>query len=80
MAANIATVGESLEAQVLETVLALQLEELAQPVANRPNNVTVAVDTEAKQVSLTVTMPVEIVVGASGQLEITAAPYITAAG
>ena len=76
MAASIATVGDSLESQVLETVLALQLQELAQPAATRPNNVSVAVDTEAQQVSLTVTMPVAVVIGATGQIEITASPYI----
>lgn len=76
MAATILTVGDSLEAQVLETVLALQLRELSMPAATRPNNTTITVDTEAKQVVLTVTMPVEMVVGATGQLELSAQPYV----
>lgn len=76
MAAAINTVNPSLEGQVIETALALQLRELAQPETNRPNNVSVAVDTEAKQISLTVTMPVEVIVGNTGQIEIIAVPYV----
>lgn len=76
MAGAINTVSPALEGQVLETALALQLRELAQPEATRPNNVTVAIDTEAKQVSLSVTMPVEVIVNNVGQIEIIAMPYV----
>lgn len=79
MALPIASTADSLEGQVFETAQALQAAELAEPAATRPNNVSIGIDTEASQISITATLPVTLQRNAYGHMEILVAPYIKTA-
>lgn len=54
----------------------LQLEELAQPEATRPNNVSLTADQEAQTQTLTVSLPISTAINAAGRPEDTATAYI----
>jgi hypothetical protein len=65
-------------AALFELVGKLQLAELAQPEATRPNNVSLAADQEEQTQTLTVSLPVTVSVNAAGRPEVTASPYMVA--
>jgi hypothetical protein len=62
MAAAITTASTTLEGQALEIMVALQGAELAAPEATRPDNIQVDFSTEDKRASISVSLPVELVV------------------
>lgn len=66
MAAAFTTTATTLEGQILELVREAQQAELAIPADERPNNVTIAVDFEALQATLTVTIPITMSDTSSG--------------
>ncbi|WP_298908758.1 hypothetical protein [uncultured Nostoc sp.] len=76
MAAAATLVATTLEGQVWETAVRAQVTELAIPVADRPNNVQITIDTENGTVSITVTMPATIAIGSTGALVAAPTPYL----
>lgn len=76
MAAPIDSVATSLEGQLFEMANAVQSRELSIPEADRPNNVTVALDTEGGLVTIAATLPVSFTPDATGQMVVSVNPYI----
>jgi hypothetical protein len=65
-------------AAFFELVGKLQLLELAQPEATRPNNVSLSADQETQTQTLTVSLPIVTTVNAAGRPEDAASPYMIA--
>jgi hypothetical protein len=63
-------------AALFQLVGLLQLEELAQPEATRPNNVSLSADQEAQTQTLTVSLPITTSINVAGRPEDTAVAYI----
>jgi hypothetical protein len=63
---------------LFELVGKLQLLELAQPEATRPNNVSLSADQETQTQTLTVSLPITTAINAVGRPEDTATPYMVA--
>lgn len=61
---------------VLEAALSLQKSELNTPIETRPNNVTVTMDTEAGNATITATLPITVAIDATGQAIVQAVDYI----
>lgn len=79
MAAAITTTGAtSLEAQILSLCLALQNLESAAGTATipAPNRVTVSPDFEASNVAVNLVLPITATTNSSGQIVISAVPYL----
>lgn len=65
----------SLEAQAYQVALELQKQELAVEEENRPDNTQIAFDTEASNVSISITLDTSLVVN-NGDAVISAIPYL----
>jgi hypothetical protein len=77
MAAAIVTKSTTLEGQLFEIALAIQLAELQIPEADRPNRMTVDVTPEDKTASITFNGDAFIAIDATtGQMVSTIAPYL----
>lgn len=76
MAAPILTTATTLEGQAFEIFQALQAAEFAQPEAARPNRATIAVDFEARSISLTATFDAGMTTAETGIQQIVAVPYL----
>lgn len=76
MAAPISSVATTLEGQLFEMANAVQARELSMPEADRPNNVTVALDTEGGLVTIAATVPVTYSADATGQMVVAVKPYL----
>ncbi len=76
MAAAIDTVSTTLEGQLWEVALRVQVAELAVDPATRPNNVTTTIDTENQTVSVTFTSPATFSVSAGGALVAAPTAYL----
>jgi hypothetical protein len=76
MAASIASTATTLEGQLWEVALQVQLAELTIPVETRPNNIQVNVDTEGQTVSVTFSVPAQFTVSSSGALVATPVAYL----
>lgn len=75
MSAAITSTATHLPGQFFEISRALQAAELALPEATRPNNITIAVDTEAGSVTISATVPV-VLGGSGGVISYTASDYL----
>ncbi|MEH2312347.1 MAG: hypothetical protein V7K35_13330 [Nostoc sp.] len=76
MAASITTVATTLEGQLWEIALHMQVSELAQPSATRPNNIQTNVDTENQTASITFSSPATFAVSGAGALVASPTPYL----
>ncbi|MBW4480496.1 MAG: hypothetical protein KME54_27580 [Tolypothrix brevis GSE-NOS-MK-07-07A] len=76
MAASIASSATTLEGQLWETALRVQLAELAIDAATRPNNIQVNVDTENQIVSVTFSVPATFSVSSDGSLVASPTAYL----
>jgi hypothetical protein len=76
MAASIASSATTLEGQLWETALRVQLAELAIDAATRPNNIQVNVDTENQIVSLIFSSPATLSLGSDGSLVASPTAYL----
>jgi hypothetical protein len=76
MAASIGSNATTLEGQLWETALRVQLAELAIDAATRPNNIQVNVDTENQIVSVTFSVPATFSVSADGSLVASPTAYL----
>lgn len=75
MAASITTAATTLEGQIFETVCAAQALEYAIPEASRPNQVTIALDTEARTITLSATFEATVV-NTGSDLKFTPVAYL----
>jgi hypothetical protein len=75
MAASVTTVGSTLEAQLWELAIRVQLAELA-VTTDRPNNIQTAIDTENKLITITFSAPATFSVSSSGALVATPTAYL----
>lgn len=75
MASTITTVGTTLEGQAYEIALKLNELELAVPEENRPNNTTIAYDTEANTVTIGITLATTLTI-VDGKAQIAANAYL----
>ncbi|MCV3215687.1 hypothetical protein OGM63_19585 [Plectonema radiosum NIES-515] len=76
MAASIGSNATTLEGQLWETALRIQIAELAIPVETRPNNIQVSIDTENQLVSVTFSVPATFTVDGSGSLVASPTSYL----
>lgn len=76
MAAAITPTALTLEGQLWEIALQMQLAELAIPSATRPNNIQVNVDPEGQTVSITFSAPASFTISSAGALVASPTPYL----
>jgi hypothetical protein len=76
MAASIGSNATTLEGQLWEIALRVQLAELAIDAATRPNNIQVNVDTENQIVSVTFSVPATFSVSPDGSLVASPTAYL----
>ncbi len=76
MAAAIETTATTLEGQLWEVALKVQIAELADT-TNNPNNIQTTIDTENQTVSVTFTAPATFTVSNAGALVAAPTPYLT---
>lgn len=76
MAASIDSTATTLEGQLWEIALQVQLAELAIPIETRPNNIQTNVDTEGQTVSVTFSVPATFTVSSSGALVASPTAYL----
>jgi hypothetical protein len=62
----------------VELASRMQLVELAQPEASRPNNVQISSDQEAQTITVSMALPVSASINVAGRPEFTATAYMTA--
>jgi hypothetical protein len=75
MAASVTLSANSLEGQIFEACRKLQELEFAVPEETRPNNITLAPDLEAGQISITITLPITLS-GSGGSMTLSAGTYL----
>jgi hypothetical protein len=63
---------------LVELASRMQLVELSQPEATRPNNVQISSDQEAQTITVSMTLPVTASINAAGRPEFNADPYMVA--
>lgn len=76
MAASIDLSATTLEGQLWEIALQVQLAELAIPIETRPNNIQTNIDTEGQTVSVTFSVPATFTVGSSGAFVASPTTYL----
>lgn len=75
MAAGITPIATTLEGQLFEIVRELQERELALPADTRPDRVQISLDVEAKEATMTVSLPISFS-GTGNGISLAAQPYL----
>lgn len=76
MAASVTSTATTLEGQLWELALQVQLAELAIPVETRPDNIQTRIDTEGQTISVTFSAPATFTVSDSGALVASPTVYL----